>query len=68
MEKSDFRVMVRRVPGYEPTVSLRFEMREGYGELHVGERRRRGVARFKAVRSHGVLAVAGAAFDGALPW
>lgn len=40
MEKSDFKVLVRRVPGYEPTVSVRFEMTEGYGELHVGERRK----------------------------
>lgn len=40
MDKSDFRILVRRVPGYEPAAAVRFEMREGYGELHIGERKR----------------------------
>lgn len=39
MDKSDFKVMLRRVPGYEPSVSIRFEMSEGFGELLVGDKR-----------------------------
>ena len=62
MEKSDFRVMVRRVPGYEPTVSLRFEMREGYGELHVGERRRASPSALGEVAEVGGEAVRGGRF------
>lgn len=49
MDKSDFKVMVRRVPGYEPAVSLRFEMNEGYGELHVGERKKTSPSAFGEV-------------------
>ena len=40
MDGPDFKVLIRRLPGYEPLVSLRFEMNEGYGELLVGDRRR----------------------------
>lgn len=40
MDAPDFKVLIRRLPGYEPLVSLRFEMNEGYGELLVGDRRR----------------------------
>ncbi|MFK7926853.1 MAG: hypothetical protein AB8H79_01600 [Myxococcota bacterium] len=40
MDKADFRILVRRVPGYEPSAAVRFEMREGYGELHIGDRNR----------------------------
>lgn len=39
MDKSDFRVLVRRQVGYEPMVAVRFEMNEGYGELYAGAAR-----------------------------
>jgi hypothetical protein len=39
MDKSDFRVVIKRLPGYVPLVALRFEMLEGYGELIVGDDR-----------------------------
>ena len=40
MEQNDFRVLIKRLPGYVPLVSLRFEMSEGYGELIVGDDRK----------------------------
>lgn len=36
MDQQDFRVIIRRLPGGLPLVTLRFEMKEGYGELIVG--------------------------------
>lgn len=37
MDKPDFRVYIKRLPGYVPLVSLRYEVHEGHGELIVGE-------------------------------
>ena len=40
MDDPDFVVKVRRLPGYEPTIALRFEMNEGFGEMLVGSNRK----------------------------
>jgi hypothetical protein len=40
MDRSDFRVLIRRLPGYVPLVALRFEMIDGFGELIVGDDRK----------------------------
>ncbi|MFT7519149.1 MAG: hypothetical protein ACI9MC_001289 [Kiritimatiellia bacterium] len=40
MQDKDFIVKVRRLPGYESAVAIRFEMNEGFGEMLVGPNRK----------------------------